>query len=697
MIGKLAVTLGVLTIFLVVACSKGAPENAVQRPEILPLTNVAQTALKGRYESWNARPGIVIFDFDRDGDTDFFVSNGYGFANWLYRNDGDGTFQDVGEAAGLAARDSNNTGAVACDINNDGYQDLYVGSQGSLVDGLDYRSPIESNQNEDRLFLNNGDGTFTDITESAFGGEVNRRSAMSVACADVDGDGWLDIYVGNLAEDEFRGMHVPYQAGHFNVLYRNNGDLTFTDVTATAGVQGPQIFMRDPQGQPILYQDPATGEMYEGYDPSVFVDDLGNQVGEPTGQTQAVLFFDYDEDGDPDLWVANDGDRLHVFRNDSSPGAVRFTPVATAMEIDKVGAWMGFAVGDYDGDADLDIFVTNVGYHPRLDAPPESPRPFCAYHDQFPWGTCLHFLLRNDGVSETEELGKVGIFKNVAPSVVVEPSPLLPPDSLDPSRIHPSQKVPTGLSAYDFGFGATFFDFDNDGDEDLYWLGSTIDRGEAPGGEVFPSAGRMLRNVGGGAFQDITVRAQLLDIERVIYDRIDPSDPERNSLIHRAGTKYHENGKGVVHGDLNGDGYLDLIGSNSKGALWEDPRMGSYIETGGPLFVWMNPGGENHWITLRLKGRMAIDGTGTNADGIGARVYLRASVDKNGESTTQVQEVRAGSSYLSMDSIELEFGVGQANIVDELRVLWPSGRVQVIENLAVDRVHLIVEPPPPAR
>ena len=119
------------------------------------------------------------------------------------------------------------------------------------------------------LDVGSGDGTFADITEFAFVGRANMRSAMSVACADVDGDGWLDIYIGNLAEDEFRGMHVPYQAGHFNVLYRNNGDLTFTDVTAAAGVQGPQVSMRDAQGQPILYEDPVTGEMYEGYDFSV--------------------------------------------------------------------------------------------------------------------------------------------------------------------------------------------------------------------------------------------------------------------------------------------------------------------------------------------------------------------------------------------------------------------------------------------
>ena len=688
LIKNTAATALVAAMFFIIACQYISPQPAeptADADEIRPFVDVTQSALKGLKESWNIRPGVVIFDYDRDGDMDFYVSNAYEFGNWLYRNNGDGTFENVADDAGAALRQSHGTGVVACDINNDGYQDLYVGAQGSLTDRLDYRSIPEGEQNIDRLLLNRGDGAFTDITASAFGDAANTRSAMSVTCADVDRDGWPDIYVGNLAEDDFRGMSVPFQNGQYNVLYRNNGNLTFTDISETSGVRGQQIWMRERDGAPMIYKDGATGDEYEGYDPNLR-DLHDNRVGDPSGQTQAVTFFDYDSDGDSDLWVANDGDRLHVLRNDSVPGSVRFTDVARYIGIDQVGAWMGFAIGDYDGDADLDIFISNVGYHPRLLPAPDTPMPYCAYHERFAWGTCLHYLLRNDGAREVPGVGRVGAFHDVAPSTAVTPSPLMPPDSLDPANIHESQVVPTGLSAYDFAFGTTFFDYDNDGDQDLYWLGSTVDRGEAPGGEVFPAAGRMLRNVADGAFEDITVRARLLDIQRARYDKLDPQDPKRDTGIHRINPIFHENGKGLAHGDLNGDGYLDLIGTNSKGSLWEDSRQVSFSEAGGPIFVWMNPGGSNNWINLRLKGRMAIDGSGSNADGIGARVYLTAGGRR------QVQEARAGSSYLSMDSINLEFGLGQADEIDTIEVLWPSGRTQTLQNIAANRTLEITEP-----
>ena len=665
----------------------GEPFSAPITP-VTPFTKLRLSPAKGPTFIWGQRPGVAVFDYDRDGDLDFYITADQDHSNVLYQNDGQGNFEDVAQEAGVEANQWNSTGVVACDFNNDGYQDLYVGSQGATGDRLDFRSPPHQQGNKDLLFLNNGDGTFTDITDAAFGKAVNLRSAMSVACADVDGDQWLDIYVGNLFDNDFRVLNLANHPGHYNVLYRNNGDLTFTDVTEPAGVKGPQILMWYPDGEPVLFEDPETGELFEGYDPTV-TDDAGNQVGEPTGQTHAVFFFDQDDDGDPDLWVANDGDRLYIYRNDSTPGKIRFTSVAGEMGLDQVGAWMGFALGDYDGDADLDVFVTNMGSHFRLRKPDETPRGMCNYHDQFNWGNCLNALFRNDSAQEAPGEGSVGWFVDVAPEIQVVPSPIMPPESLDTSAIYPGRPAPTGLAAYDFGFGTTFFDYDNDGDQDLYWLGSTVERGEGPGGDVFPAAGRMLEGDGRGAFRDITVRARLLDIDLVDYSILEREDPTPYLEAHRIDPRFHENGKGLAHGDLNGDGYVDLIGTNSRGFISTGPQI---TELPGPLFVWMNGGGENHWITLRLRGRMAIDGTGSNADGIGARVYLTTKLEGSDEALVQVQAVLGGSSYLSMNSVELEFGLGLSDRVDEILVLWPSGRQQTLTDVDADQVLLIEEP-----
>ena len=135
---------------------------------------------------------------------------------------------------------------------------------------------------------------------------------------------------------------------------------------------------------------------------------------------------------------------------------------------------------------------------------------------------------------------------------------------------------------------------------------------------------------------------------------------------------------------------MDLIGTNSSGRVWEG-RADTVMEIFAPLFLWLNGGGDNSWITLRLKGRMAIDGTGSNADGIGARVYVKTA-GSQGETLVQVQEVRAGSSYLSMDSLELEFGLGSATLVDGIVIFWPSGRQQEMSDVAVNQIMEIVEP-----
>lgn len=687
-----ALTIAAILLAAMLACSSEPEYIPPVEPErsIPVFTNVAREALGGAYRVSNYRPGVAIFDYDRDGDQDIYLTQEAGHPNRLFRNDGDMTFVETAEAAGVAAVEQGSSGVVACDLNNDGYQDIYVGGRGIQGDGLDFRSAHvvgEDGQNiapayADRLFINNGDGSFTDVSATAFGDSPNLRAASTIACADVDGDGWPDIFVANMIDEDYFFMGEDNHPGHFNAMYRNNGDLTFSDVSDEAGLLGGQVWMRTPDGAPLTFTD-SEGVTYEGYDPS-FVDKESNRVGDPTGPTHAATFFDYNDDLLPDLWVATDGDFLRLYRNDSTPGNVRFTSVEREMGFARVGNWMGFAIGDYDADAHLDVFATNAGYHLRLRDPQPNPGPDCKYHERFWWGSCLNALLRNGA----------GRFEDVAPTTDVRPSSLMPPASLDPDNINPAWPVPTGLSAYDFGYGTTFFDMDNDGYQDLYWLGSEIASGDGPGGDIYQSAGRMLRNLEGKGFEDLTVETRLIDVQGVRYDEINTLEPGQDPAAIKLTPRYHENGKGLAHGDLNGDGYVDLIGTNSGGLLFTGEGYDSDYAP-GPTFMWINEPGDNNWITLKLKGRMAVDGTGSNADGIGARVYLKATVADGSEPIIQVREVQAGSSYLSMNSVELEFGLGSASKVEEVNIIWPSGRTQTLTDLPANQVVKITEPPAP--
>ena len=203
--------------------------------------------------------------------------------------------------------------------------------------------------------------------------------------------------------------------------------------------------------------------------------------------------------------------------------------------------------------------------------------------------------------------------------------------------------------------------------------------------------GRLLRNTGSGDFEDITVEAHILDIANVDYSVLDVSSKDFNPISQRISPRFHENGKGVAHGDLNGDGYVDIVGTNSSGNIWTGDSE-NLVAAPGPVFIWLNGGGDAHWITLKLKGRMAIDGTGSNADGIGARVHVSYKYFRDSDLRTQVKEVYAGGSYLSQDSIWLEFGIGSANMVEEISIRWPSGTEQIIKNVPVDQILEIIEP-----
>jgi len=526
---------------------------------------------------------------------------------------------------------------------------------------------------------------------------LNYRSASSIACADINNDGYLDFYVTNLIDEDFfmSSLFWPSHPGHYNLLYINNGDLTFDEIAKEAGVGGPQVKMLNPEGKEIIFKDKSNKE-YMGYNPDV-KDKNSNRVGDPTGPSHAAVFFDHDEDGDQDLWVASDGDQLHIYRNDSANGKISFTHISKEMGLDIIGNWMGFAISDFNNDGKQDVFITNAGPHSRIipngiSSPKPKPGGDCKYHEKHNLGTCLHSFLINKGIFETDNKKITPKFEEFSEKIIVIPSPFMPAEATIKTNIKPGMDIPLGIGAYDFGYGVTAFDFNNDTIKDIYWIGSEVGRGEGPGGNIYPAAGRMLQGKPDFSYEDITIRSRLLDIQGINYNNYFDTLEEniypdnKYNLKYKVHTKYHENGKGLAHGDLNGDGYVDLIATNSSGPVWS----GTLDDAGGPFYVWINGGDENNWINLKLTGRMGIDNTGSNSDGIGAKVYLIYQ-DKNNQKSIQMQEVIAGSSYLSMDSTNLEFGLGDIEIIDEIRIIWPSGIIHKLYSINVNQHLNIVE------
>ncbi|HVF58769.1 MAG TPA: CRTAC1 family protein [Thermoanaerobaculia bacterium] len=272
-------------------------------------------------------PGVALLDFDGDGDLDLYVTNGPGAANSLYANRLEKTgalrFEDVAEAAGVAATDQDSTGVCFGDLDNDGDPDLIV---------LGRSEP-------NRLFENLGDGTFRDATaESRLGESDLGHTACSVG--DVDGDGLLDLAVANSYDWSRREATLvePWEDNHPNQLFVNEGGLRFRDASASSGIRNLTGFRPPRDGAATI--------------------------------TWALSLVDYDQDGDLDLLQADDQGGLlppkepsrgliQVLNND---GTGRFTAVTDRVGTDLPGtSWMGLAFADFNCDGHMDFFATNMG------------------------------------------------------------------------------------------------------------------------------------------------------------------------------------------------------------------------------------------------------------------------------------------------------------------------------------------------
>ena len=268
--------------------------------------------------------GCLFFDYDNDGYLDIYLVNSGSSCenvsllrdksdemNSLYRNNGDGSFTDVTKQAGFQKNIGFGMGCLSADYDNDGDADLYL-----------------TNYGRNQLYRNNGDGTFTDVTN--FAGVGDSHWSVSATFGDYDLDGYLDLYVVNYLDYQvatahpciLEGVHIycgPHEyPGETDTFYRNNGDGTFTDVTTRSGVRND-------------------------------------------GKGLGVVFTDYNNDGYPDIFVANDAVEDYLYRNN---GDGTFTDVALLAGIaynseGRATASMGIADGDYDNDGMIDLFVTN--------------------------------------------------------------------------------------------------------------------------------------------------------------------------------------------------------------------------------------------------------------------------------------------------------------------------------------------------
>ena len=497
--------------------------------------------------------GVALFDYDNDGYLDIYFVNGAAipslkkespkYWNRLYHNNHDGTFTDVTERAGVRG-EGYGMGVAIGDYDNDGWPDIFL-----------------ANVTRNQLYHNNHDGTFTDVTGKAgVGGAMldgKKMWAVSAGWFDYDNDGRLDLFVSNYCKwevnkDPFCGpnpnmrayCHPKNYAPLPNTLYHNNGDGTFTDVSAATGI---------------------------------------SQI---RGKGMGVAFADYDHDGFMDVFVANDNAPNMLFHN---LGGKKFEEVAlqAGVAYPDSGAYMsgmGADFRDVDNDGYDDVWVT--GFE----------------GDTFPL-----FGSRGATGDFAEMTGAAGI---------------------------------AGVTRAMSGWSNGIFDFDNDGWKDLLAArGHVIDNIALMTLRKPEEPNTILRNLGNRKFQDVSAGA---------------GAAFETPLAHR----------GVAFGDLDNDGRIDAVATVLQGNA-------QYFHN-----VSQNA---NHWILLKLVG------VKSNRMGLGAQV--RITTDEG----VQYNHATTSTGYACSSDPRVHFGLGASRVVKEIEIVWPSRIRQTLRDVPADQILTVTE------
>ena len=503
-----------------------------------------------------------------------------------FRNGAAGQFHQIELTGG---------GVAVLDYNNDGCTDIFF-TNGAAIPSLRKRGPEFSN----RLFRNNCDMTFTDVTAEA--GVAGEGYSMGVAVGDFDNDGFADIFVAGVNR---------------NILYRNLGNGRFTDITQKAGVDGKTLavsagwfdydndgwldlfvsnyvvwdFAKEPRcGTPErqFYCHPKEyrglpGQLFHNNRDGTFTDvSRESGIARHIGKGMGVAFADMDGDGLTDIFVANDSVRGFLFHNEGK-GRFRETGLEAGVALREDGyaiAGMGVDFRDFDNDGKPDLIISGI------------------INDSF-------LLFRNPG----------------KPAVFFE-------DYAQRTGLLMGTRQSTGWSL-------GMYDFDNDGWKDLFFSLSHLAELDKYLGRDSALPNRIFRNIEGQRFEDVSAAA---------------GPGFQSAAMHR----------GVAFADFDNDGRVDAVVTVLNGQA--------------KLFRNVSAGGQ-HWLALKLRGRRA------NRMGLGAsvKVHLPDGRDLYNHATTAV-------GYASSSEALVRFGLGSNKIVEKIEIRWPGGGMQSVANVTADRI-----------
>lgn len=514
--------------------------------------------------------GVSVVDFDNDGDLDIFAPTEVARPK-LYRNDGGRRFTEVGEALGFGTIRAARSGYFF-DWDNDGDRDGLI-LTAKRMHLLEFR-----------------DGAFRDASSASAFDRMSTTGLTSATIADFDNDGLLDFYVANYGDLD-RSPVMDYfdsQRGFQNQLFRNAGDGTFQMVTREAGL------------------------------------DVDN-----ARWSFSAMSFDYDDDGDQDLYVINDYGPNQLYAN---RGDMTFSDVTIDAGVTDFGNGMGASLGDLNGDSREDIYVSNMISHAGIRT---------ARSEDFPGDVAARERLLRFAKGNTVLIAAEGGFNAIQTPV---------------------------LSDAKWAWGNVLFDYDNDADLDIYvtnGMYSNLRRSDTD--PVFwrhvlapISDGRPPGPYASGYFSYL-IQQESHSFAGFERNRLFQNFADGNfrDVAATTGADLVLDSRSVVAADLDTDGNLDLVIANRN-----EPKL---------VVLWNELPDAGHYIEVELAG------AASNRDGIGAQVELRCN------DILQRRTLQAGSGYLSQGPLTLWFGLGDCDRLDGLRVRWPSGKISVVDDVHADK------------